>query len=290
MRPRIDTGLVTAHLDSRAANHRLRRLARIGVGEIAYRKGRKFLTIVTDHDTGHVVWVREGRTQKALITFLDTLGPAGRERISAISMDMTRIYREAARIHLPQAAVCYDPFHLIKWAGEALDQVHLAAPRDSAPIQVDGLSPAKTWQKVRTTLRAAAENLDTMGKAHHQPATHQAEASVPCLATRGEPARPLPRTDREGHQPAPGQVMPRRYPLEHQRLYDNEPAHPPPLRRHHRRHHPPAIQLPHRRHQRRHPPHPTPRQRLRQPRQPDRNDPHLPWRHPRATANPPIVF
>jgi transposase len=80
--------------DSRAANHRLRRLARIGVGEIAYRKGRKFLTIVTDHDTGHVVWVREGRTQKALITFLDTLGPAGRERISAISMDMTRIYRK----------------------------------------------------------------------------------------------------------------------------------------------------------------------------------------------------
>jgi len=80
-------------------------------------------------------------------------------------MDMTRIYREAARTHLPQAAICSDPFHLIKWVGEALDQVHLATPRDSAPIQVDGRSPAKTWQKVRTTLRAAAENLDMVGKA-----------------------------------------------------------------------------------------------------------------------------
>jgi transposase len=157
--------LVTTHLDPTAASLRLGRLARIGVDEIAYRKGRKFLTIVTDHDTGHVVWVREGRTQSALIAFLDTLGPAGRQRIRAISMDMTRIYREAARIHLPQAAICYDPFHLIKWAGEALDQVHLATPRDGAPINVDGLSPAKTWQKVRTTLRAAAENLDPTGKA-----------------------------------------------------------------------------------------------------------------------------
>ena len=157
--------LVSTHLDPAAASHRLGRLARIGVDEIAYRKGRKFLNIVTDHDTGHVVWIREGRTQTALIAFLDTLGPAGRERIRAISMDMTRIYREAARIHLPQAAICYDPFHLIKWAGEALDQVHLATPRDGAPIQVDGLSPAKTWPKVRTTLRAAAENLDPVGKA-----------------------------------------------------------------------------------------------------------------------------
>ncbi len=156
--------LVAAHLNPRAASQRLARLARIGVDEIAYRKGRKFLTIVTDHDTGHVVWIREGRTQTALIIFLDSLGPV-RERIQAISMDMTRIYREAARIHLPQAAICYDAFHLIKCAGEALDQVHLATPRDGTPIQVDGLSPAKTWQKVRTTLRAAAENLDTTGKA-----------------------------------------------------------------------------------------------------------------------------
>ncbi|MFD0579327.1 helix-turn-helix domain-containing protein [Dactylosporangium darangshiense] len=77
--------LVAAHLDLPATADRLRQLARIGVDEIAYRKGRKFLTIVTDHDTGHVVWIREGRTQTALIAFLDTLGAAGRQRIHAIS-------------------------------------------------------------------------------------------------------------------------------------------------------------------------------------------------------------
>src|SRR5258705_398077 len=48
------------------------------------------------------------RTRDALITFLDTLGPAGRDRIRAISMDMTRIYREAARVHsLERTASCF---------------------------------------------------------------------------------------------------------------------------------------------------------------------------------------
>jgi hypothetical protein len=54
-RRRSGRRLVTAHLD----DDRLDRLARIGVDEIAYRKGRKFLTIVTDHITGPVVWIRQ---------------------------------------------------------------------------------------------------------------------------------------------------------------------------------------------------------------------------------------
>ena len=80
-------------------------------------------------------------------------------------MDMGRIYREATRTALPDAAICFDPFHVIMWAGDALDQTHLATPRRQAAIQVDGISPAQAWHKVRSTLRAAAENLDTTGQA-----------------------------------------------------------------------------------------------------------------------------
>lgn len=152
--------LVHEHLDV----DRLDGLYRIGVDEIAY-KGRKFLTVVADHDTGRIVWIGEGRTQTALGAFFDALGQDRRNQIQAVSMDMTRIYREATRKALPQADICYDPFHVIKWAGEALDQTHLATPRDSAPLKVQGITPAKAWQKVRATLRAAANNLDEVGKA-----------------------------------------------------------------------------------------------------------------------------
>jgi transposase len=152
--------LVGQHLDT----DRLDGVYRIGVDEIAYQ-GRKFLTVVADHDTGRVVWVGEGRSQRALDEFYHALGEAGRARIQAVSMDMTRIYREATAASLPHARVCLDPFHLIKWAGEALDQTHLATPRTATPLIVAGVTPAKIWQKVRATLRAAAENLDEVGLA-----------------------------------------------------------------------------------------------------------------------------
>ena len=153
--------LVDQHLDA----DRLDGLYRIGVDEIAYRKGRKFLTVVTDHDTGRVVHIAEGRTSAALAVFYEQLGPRRCELIQAVTMDMTRIYREPTREHLPQAAICFDPFHVIKWAGDALEQAHLGLPRPATAITVPGLTGAQAWRKVRATLRAGAENLDDTGHA-----------------------------------------------------------------------------------------------------------------------------
>jgi transposase len=152
--------LVDAHLDT----DRLDGLYRIGVDEIAY-KGRKFLTAVTDHDTGRIVHLADGHTSATLAQFYDLLGADRRAQIKAVSMDMARIYREPTREHLPDAAICFDPFHVIKWAGDALEQAHQATPRPTTPMTVADLSPAQTWRKVRTTLRAAAENLDHTGHA-----------------------------------------------------------------------------------------------------------------------------
>jgi len=160
----IDT-LVNRLVDTCLDTDRLNGLYRIGVDEIAYRKGRKFLTVVTDHDTGRVLHLAEGRTSAALTAFYDLLGADRRARIQAVTMDMTRTYREPTLEHLPQAAICYDPFHVIKWAGEALDQAHLGLPRPTTEITVTGLTAAQTWRRVRSTLRSAAENLDATGTA-----------------------------------------------------------------------------------------------------------------------------
>jgi len=153
--------LVEAHLDT----DRLEGLYRIGVDEIAYRKGRKFLTVVTDHDTGRVVYISEGHTSATLSAFYDLLGAERRARIQAVTMDMARIYREPTREHLPAAAICFDPFHVIKWTGDALEQARNNAGRPATPITIADLTPAQTWRKIRATLRAAAENLDDVGHA-----------------------------------------------------------------------------------------------------------------------------
>jgi transposase len=153
----ITERLVTSHLH----DERLDGLRRIGVDEIAYRRGRRFLTVVTDHDTGHVVWIGEGRSGKVLTAFYDLLGEDRRARIEAVTMDMTRIYREPTLTQLPNAAVCFDPFHVIKWAGDAVELAYQATPRPTWTIT--GLTPKQTWQKIRTTLRQPAERLDATG-------------------------------------------------------------------------------------------------------------------------------
>ena len=46
-------------------------LRRIGIDEIAHRKGQRYITCVIDHDTGRLVWAKEGRDMATLAVFFD---------------------------------------------------------------------------------------------------------------------------------------------------------------------------------------------------------------------------
>ena len=50
-------------------------LRRVGIDEIAHRKGHRYLTCVVDHDTGRLVWAARGRNTETLLKFFDALGP-----------------------------------------------------------------------------------------------------------------------------------------------------------------------------------------------------------------------
>lgn len=53
---------------------RLDELRRIGVDEISYRKGQRFLLYVVDHDTGRLVWAGKDRNATTVRAFFDLLG------------------------------------------------------------------------------------------------------------------------------------------------------------------------------------------------------------------------
>ena len=53
---------------------RLEGLRRIGVDEISYKKGHRYLTVVVDYDTGRLVWAAPGRDEQTLERFFDALG------------------------------------------------------------------------------------------------------------------------------------------------------------------------------------------------------------------------
>lgn len=102
---------------------RLDGLVNIGVDEISWRKHHHYLTLVTNHTSGKIVWGKTGKDTATMDAFFDELGADRSGRIEAVSMDMGPAFAKSVRTegHAPQAVVCIDPFHAVKLVGEALD-------------------------------------------------------------------------------------------------------------------------------------------------------------------------
>lgn len=105
-------------------------VTRIGVDEVSYRKGYRFLTIVVDHDTGRLLWASPGKDEATLGRFFDELGPERSARIRVVSADASPSFRNVLRERCPQATVCLDPFHVVQWATKALDAVRRSVWND----------------------------------------------------------------------------------------------------------------------------------------------------------------
>ncbi|WP_427134895.1 ISL3 family transposase [Pseudarthrobacter sp. S9] len=106
-------------------------LVRIGIDEISYKRGHKYLTVVVDHDSGRLVWAAPGQDKATLGMFFDALGMERCARITHVSADGAAWIAVVVAQRCPGAVRCADPFHVVKWATEALDEVRRAAWNDA---------------------------------------------------------------------------------------------------------------------------------------------------------------
>ena len=106
-------------------------LRRIGIDEISYKRGHKYLTIVVDHDSGRLVWVAPGQDMATLGTFFDALGAQRSAQISHVCADGAAWIASVVAQRCPNAVRCTDPFHVVKWATDALDEVRRGTWNDA---------------------------------------------------------------------------------------------------------------------------------------------------------------
>ena len=116
---------VQADID--ATIDRLVDLRRIGIDEISYKRGHRYLTVVVDHDTGRLVWAAAGRDEATLRSFFDLLGEERCAQITHVSADSAPWIARAVTERCPGAIQCADPFHVVAWATDALDVVRREA-------------------------------------------------------------------------------------------------------------------------------------------------------------------
>jgi transposase len=112
---------VIADLDGQI--DRLANLRRIGIDEISYKRGHRYLTVVVDHDSGRLLWAAPGRDEATLNGFFTLLGPERCAEIRQVSADAAPWIATAVAAHCPQAVLAADPFHVVRWANDALDEV-----------------------------------------------------------------------------------------------------------------------------------------------------------------------
>lgn len=142
-------GAIVARVCASARQHidPLSGLTRIGIDEVSYRKGHNYLTVVLDHDTGRLLWAHPGKSEATLRTFFDELGPERSNQLTLVSADAAPWIANVVAERCPNATLCLDPFHIVKWAHEALDQVRRdlwnQLRRDGKKAEADSLKRSR---------------------------------------------------------------------------------------------------------------------------------------------------
>jgi len=102
----------------------------LGIDEIYLGKKNRFYTIVIDLEDGRILWAKPGRGGAALRGFWRRLRLA-KAKIRAVATDMSAAYWSAVLEHLPDAALVFDKFHVIKLMNERLDDLRRQMVREA---------------------------------------------------------------------------------------------------------------------------------------------------------------
>jgi len=101
-----------------------RYLRAIGIDEISIRKRHTYAIVVADLDRHRPIWLNGmGRKEEDLDLFFKEIGPKRAKRISLVVMDMWKPFRNSTRVHVPEARIVYDKFHVLRHLADALDAV-----------------------------------------------------------------------------------------------------------------------------------------------------------------------
>lgn len=110
-----------------AATRRRPALQQMGVDEIWLGQRTKFLTVVTNLESGEPVWFGRDRTQATLDDFFRTeLSRGQRSRIQTACVDMWQAFTTSITTWAPHCRIVYDKFHVMQHANRAVDDVRRA--------------------------------------------------------------------------------------------------------------------------------------------------------------------
>ena len=113
------------------AHRNLDEITAIGVDELAWKKGHKYLTLVYQLDAGQrrLLWIGRDRTAKTFATFFDWLGTARTSQLRFIVSDMWKAFLSTVSSRASGALHVLDRFHVARLCNDAIEQTRRAEAR-----------------------------------------------------------------------------------------------------------------------------------------------------------------
>ena len=140
-------GRVYADLERARGAGRFDGVRRIGIDETSYKKGHRYVTVVVDHDRGCLIWAHAGYGKEVLGLFLDELTREQRRAIEVVTADGAKWIKTLVKRRCPNARWVMDPFHVVQWMNDALDDVR-----------------REEWQAAKKAAREAMPKRDRPGR------------------------------------------------------------------------------------------------------------------------------
>jgi transposase len=125
----------------------------ISIDEKSFKKGHKYVTVLSHPRSGCVLDVGEDRDEQSVIELLSrTFTKEQLMNINTVCMDMWKSYMNAIKHSMPKAEIVHDKFHLIKYLNEAIDKVRRREVQDNEVLKYGRYTLLKNEEN-RTTFQ-----------------------------------------------------------------------------------------------------------------------------------------
>jgi transposase len=138
------------------AHRDLSNVRSIGVDEVLWQRGHKYLTVVyqIDNECKRLLWVGKDRRIKTLLRFFRDFGKERSAQLLFVCSDMWKPYLKVIARKASQAIHVLDRFHIVMQMNKAIDEVRAQETRQ---LKAKGLAPVLTHS--RWCLLKRPENL-----------------------------------------------------------------------------------------------------------------------------------
>ena len=135
----------------------IKEVKHIAIDEFSVKKGHKYMTVVMDIDTGHIIFVGEGKGAESLTQFWKRI-KRNKVNIRAVAIDMSPAYIAAVTENLPQAQIVFDHFHIVKLLNDQLSKLRRELYNHETELNKKRLLKGTRWLLLKNSDNLSDEN------------------------------------------------------------------------------------------------------------------------------------